>query len=284
VPDVHQWLTSYVADRYGKKDEYALKAWNEMLETVYNTNKQNGTFLCERPGFYDPKMAYRTSPIPDYDSKILEDALRNLLKCSDEFRKLDTYKFDLVNLTRQYISPLAFYWILDLKEAYSHNDLQRFLIVKNQFMSLISDFDLLLSSQKEYLLGRWIEDAKRWGENDQEKALYEWNARNIITMWGEKCTEGEFDDLNNYSYKQWAGMFSSYHSIRWSKFFDQIESDIRKHREWDRAPFLKASSLWEKSWSHERNTFSTITDGDPVEISRSLLEKYSPYYEQIKNK
>lgn len=282
VPDVQQWLNSYVEDRYGRKNEFALKAWKEMLETVYNTNKQTGTFLCERPGFYNPKMTYRTSPIPDYDNKVLEDALVNLLKCSDEFGNLDTYQFDVVNLTRQFISPLSYYWILELQDAYTYHDLKRFQTIEKQFMSLMSDFDLLLSTKREYLLGRWIDDATKWGDNDQEKALYEWNARNIITMWGEKCTEGEYDDLNNYAYKQWAGMFTGYHKIRWTKFFDQVEKDMRVGRKWDRAPFLEASCEWEKNWSHKRDTFSNVPSGNPVEISKSLLAKYGPYFDQIK--
>src|SRR6185312_5066325 len=70
LPDLKHWLGTYIADRYGKPNAFAGKAWDEMLETVYNSNKQTGTFLCERPGFYNPKLSYRTSPIPDYDNRV----------------------------------------------------------------------------------------------------------------------------------------------------------------------------------------------------------------------
>lgn len=277
IPNAEDWIKLYVSDRYGKKNEYAMKAWDEMLKTVYSTNKQTGTFLCERPGFFHPEMAYRTSPIPDYDQKMLGDALDNLLKCSVEFKNLDTYQFDVVNLTRQVISPLAYYWILELKDAYDRKDLKSFLKIKTQFIDLIKDFNILLSTRKEYLLGRWLEDAKSWGDTNDEKALYEWNARNLITLWGEKCTENQYDDLNNYAYKQWAGMFSDYHLVRWSKFFDEIEAGMRKHTSWDRAPFLDASCNWEKNWSYKRDTFPTVPSGDPVEVSAALWKKYAPF-------
>jgi alpha-N-acetylglucosaminidase len=277
VPDVNEWLSSYITDRYGKKNEYALKAWQGILKTVYNTHKQTGTFLCERPGFYNPKMAYRTSPVPDYDSKTLGNALENLLKCSNEFKNLDTYQFDVVNLTRQFISPLAYYLILELEDAYKKNDLNTFLKLKTRFINLIKDFDILLSTRKEYLLGIWLDDAKRWGETNQEKALYEWNARNIITLWGEKCTENQYDDLNNYAYKQWAGMFSGYHFIRWNEFFKEVEADIRNHKNWDRSSFFQSSCQWEKDWSHNKNIFPKIPKGNPVEISRTIWKKYSHY-------
>jgi alpha-N-acetylglucosaminidase len=276
-PDLDSWISAYAANRYGKKNEYAEQAWEEMLKTVYNTHKQTGTFLCERPGFYDKKMAYRTSPVPDYNTDTLNMALENLLKCSGEFKDVQSYQFDVVNLTRQVISPLAYYWILDLKDAYDKKDLDRFLKIKGQFLTLIKDFDILLSTRKEYLLGRWIEDAKRWGRSESERELYEWNARNLITLWGKNCTENQYDDLNNYAYKQWAGMFSDYHLVRWGKFFNEVEKAMKNNREFDRAPFLDASCKWEQQWSFGQNTFPVVPQGDPVEISRSIWEKYAPF-------
>lgn len=281
IPDVAQWLDGYVEDRYGKSNEYARKAWKGMLETVYNSNKQTGTFLCERPGFYNQKLAYRSSPKPDYDNNVLGEALANLLKCSDEFKNLDTYQFDVVNLTRQYLSPLGYYWILQLKDAYDKRDLDRFLKIKAEFLGLIKDFDVLLSTRKEYLLGRWIEDAKKWADTQSEKDLYEWNARNLITLWGEKCTEGEYDDLNNYAYKQWAGMFTSYHFVRWNKFFSDVETAMKKNENWDRAPFLKSSCEFEKNWSWQKNIFPEKPIGNPIEVSEKMYKKYWPFLSQL---
>lgn len=276
-PDVENWLNSYVENRYGTKNEFADKAWDGMLKTVYNTHKQTGTFLCERPGFYNSELSYRTSPIPDYDQQVLTQALGDLLKCADNFRDLDTYQFDLVNLTRQFISPLAYNWILELEDAYLNNDMGTFIRVKSQFTSLLLDFDLLLASRKEYLLGSWLEDAKRWGDTDEEKALYEWNARNIITLWGEECTEGQYDDLNTYAYKQWSGLFTDYHLVRWNRFFNEVEEAMKSNKEWDRSVFLESSCQWEKNWSLERNTFQSSPEGDPVKLSKYIWDKYLPY-------
>lgn len=277
IPETKEWLFKYIENRYGKKNEFAMKAWEGMLKTVYNSGKQTGTYLCERPGFYNPKLTYRTSPIPDYDPKILATSLDNLLNCSNDFKDLDTYQFDVVNLTRQVISPLAYYWILDLEKAYQKKDMTAFLKTKTQFINLIKDFDVLLSTKKEYLLGNWIESAKRWGVTKEEKNLYEFNARNIITLWGEKCTEGQFDDLNTYAYKQWAGMFTDYHLVRWTKFFDEVENSMKKGENWNRESFLASSCTWEKNWSHSNNTFSVIPKGDPIKISKEIFNKYLPF-------
>ncbi len=74
---------------------------------------------------------------------------------------------------------------------------------------MIEELDRLLASRKEYLLGEWIANAIRWAENEEERKLYQWNARNIITLWGTECTEGQFDDLNGYAQKQWSGLFKA---------------------------------------------------------------------------
>lgn len=281
--DIENWISDYSTNRYGKRNEFAQKAWNGMLRTVYNSHKQTGTFLCERPGFYSKEMTYRTSPVPDYDVDTLNMALENLLKASNELKTVDTYQFDVVNLTRQCLSPLAYYWILDLQDAYNKKDIDKFHKLKEKYLTLISDFDCLLSTRKEYLLGIWIEEAKSWGESDEEKSLYEFNARNLITLWGEKCTENQYDDLNNYAYKQWAGMFSDYHLVRWKSFFDEIETALINNKAWTRDSFLESSCLWEKSWSHNKNIFQSTPSGDPVEISGTIWEKYKPFLKKKEN-
>jgi len=279
--NVDNWISDYSTNRYGRKNKFAQKAWEEMLKTVYNSHRQTGTFLCERPGFYDKKMTYRTSLIPDYDIDTLNMALKNLLNCSNELKTIDAYQFDVVNLTRQCLSPLAYYWILDLQNAYDKKDIDKFLKLKEKYLTLIRDFDRLLSTRKEFLLGKWTEEAKRWGESDDEKALYEFNARNLITLWGEKCTENQYDDLNTYAYNQWAGMFSDYHLVRWTKFLEEVETALRNGKTWNRDSFLESSCQWEKSWSHNRNPFPSITSGDPVEISRTVWEKYAPFLSNV---
>ena len=50
---------------------------------------------------------------------------------------------------------------------------------------VIRDLDELLATNDEFLLGKWLEDAKRWGATDSERAKLEWNARRILTLWGQ---------------------------------------------------------------------------------------------------
>jgi alpha-N-acetylglucosaminidase len=56
VRDVKKWLSSYATKRFGVTNENVGKAWEGMLRTLYNTHKQIGTFLCERPVLCNPKL------------------------------------------------------------------------------------------------------------------------------------------------------------------------------------------------------------------------------------
>lgn len=39
----------------------------------------------------------------------------------------------------------------------------------NKFMVLIDDMDQILKSNKDYLVGVWIENAKQWGDHKEER-------------------------------------------------------------------------------------------------------------------
>jgi len=275
--DPSRWIRDYVIRRYGSIHPHAEKAWQYMLRTVYNTHNQTGTFLCERPGFYDPKLSYRSSPVPRYSQDTLAMALEELLGCADVYHRLETYRFDLVNLTRQVLSPLALTWIQELEKVYKEKDTVAIRKYRTLYLGLITDMDDLLATRKEYELGRWLESARSWGTTSDERGICLWDARNLITLWGGDCTEGEYDDLNNYALKQWSGMFRSYYLPRWTKFFDGLEKAVKEGKTWDRGNYYRESCKWEKSWSRGRETFPTTPKGEPIEKVKELWTKYRSY-------
>ena len=52
------------------------------------------------------------------------------------------------------------------------------------FLDILEDLDRILATNKNFLLGPWLESAKALATNSQERKLYEFNARNQITLWG----------------------------------------------------------------------------------------------------
>ncbi|MDE3054934.1 MAG: alpha-N-acetylglucosaminidase, partial [Gemmatimonadota bacterium] len=210
VPDVTSWTRAYVARRYGKADASAWAAWRILLGTAFNSAAQTGNFLAERPQFYMKGRAYRTGPVPPYDRRLLVRALDSLLAAAPALRGSDAYRYDVVNLTRQVLGELGLPLVNRVEAAYRAKNRTALLAAEGRVEALLRDLDTLVGTRREFLLGRWIADATRWGATGAERRLYEWNARNLVTLWGTKCTEGENDDLNLYAFKEWEGMFTSY--------------------------------------------------------------------------
>jgi alpha-N-acetylglucosaminidase len=275
IPDLGKWTRSYVTRRYGVANESAWNAWRQLLATAYRSAPQTGNFLAERPQFYRKDGSYRSEPIAPYDNKLLVAALDTLLDAAGALGANDAYRYDVVNLTRQVLGQLGLPLVNDVEAAFMRRDAAALKRSEQRVLRLLSDIDELLGTREEFLLGRWIADAKRWATNDSERRLYEWNARNLITLWGTKCTEGENDDLNLYAYKEWQGVFSSYFRPRWEEFFARLNRSIETNVPFDRAPFAAAMCAWETQWSRQTNAFPTRPQGDAIGVARRLRSKYA---------
>ncbi len=274
VPDLSQWTEDYVVRRYGVANASAWAAWRTLLATAYRSPAQTGTFLAERPGFYQAKVAYRSEPLPPYDNRQLAVALDSLLAAAPELGQSDAYRYDVVNLTRQLLGQLGLPKVNAVEAAYTARDSVALRQAESGVLALLQDLDELVGTREEFLLGRWIESARRWGTTDAERNLYEWNARNLITLWGRKCTEGQGDDLNLYAFKEWQGMFSGYFRPRWRAFFERLNRSLAEGTAFDRAPFAAESCEWEQAWSEGHDSFRTTAQGDPIAVSRRLFEQY----------
>ena len=274
VPPLNEWTQGYVSRRYGAPDASAWNAWQQLLATAYTSAAQTGNFLAERPGFHVKGTSYRSEPVAPYDRRLLAVALDTLLNAATALRSNDAYRYDVVNLTRQVLGQLGVPLVNQVQDAFTRKDRAALLASEQQVLSLLADLDELVGTREEFLLGRWIADAKRWGTTDAERRLYEWNARNLITLWGSKCTEGQNDDLNLYAYKEWQGMFSSYFRPRWQEFFSRLNRSLETSVPFDRAPFAADMCEWEKAWSRQTNSFPTKPKGDAISVARRLMREY----------
>jgi alpha-N-acetylglucosaminidase len=274
VPAVEEWTRGYVARRYGAPNAAAWSAWRLLLATAFRSAAQTGDFLAERPQFYARGTPYRSEPLAPYDARVLAEALDSLLAAAPALGSDDAYRYDVVNLTRQVLGQLAVPFVTDVQDAFARRDSAALHAAETRVLGLLRDLDELVGTREEFLLGRWIADARRWGRTDAERRLYEWNARNLVTLWGERCTEGQNDDLNLYAYKEWQGMFASYFLPRWEAFFARLDSALAAGEPFDRAPFAAASCEWERAWSRRTGAFPTRPEGDAVAVARRLARKY----------
>ena len=79
----------------------------------------------------------------------------------------------------------------------------------------------------DFTLENWIQASRNVlaGADEQEKDLFEFNARALITTWGEY--QNSEDCLLDYSNRQWAGLTESYCLKRWEDFVRRYRDSLK---------------------------------------------------------
>ncbi|MBM4089690.1 MAG: hypothetical protein FJ276_09720, partial [Planctomycetes bacterium] len=109
---------------------------------------------------------------------------------------------------------------------------------------------------------------ERWGTNDAEQAIFQWNARRVLTLWGEG------PEIDDYARKEWSGLIAGYYLPRWQRLFDELAACLRDDRPFDENAFQADLRKWMAAWSDGRETYPTQPRGDSVAVARRLWEKY----------
>ena len=62
----------------------------------------------------------------------------------------------------------------------------------------MDDLERLLATNENWMLGPWLERAKFWGklEDNKNDWVWEFNARNQITLWGPKVIQNIFTEFS----------------------------------------------------------------------------------------
>lgn len=269
---LESWLNDYAHRRYGQVNPDAEAAWQILRKTVYQGNKTEGTpesIISARPTF--EKDGHRTLTTLAYKPADLLPAWDHFIKAADRLKNSDGFRYDLVDVTRQVLANHANELQQQCARAYKANDIKAFQQASQQFLTLIDDMDRLLATRTDFLLGRWLESAKAWGQTPGEKALYEKDARDLVTLWGDKNSP-----LHDYSNRQWSGLLKSFYKPRWQEFFARTVTAMNQKKTVDTAAFEQHSKDWEWQWVNNHETYPTTAQGNPVEIAKVMYQHYRP--------
>lgn len=268
---IPEW-TEYLADqRTGIVDATAREAWKLIVDSIYVDKSTPGQacYINSRPSFGRTKSYYGNARLL-YNNKHLADAIEMLLSVDG---KNNAYAFDLTNLTRQMLSN----YFGDLKAgyeaAYDAKDREKMNTISAEMIEVIDDVDRMVGTQSYFLVGKWINDARAWGINDEEKNYFEENARNLLTTW----SDGDML-LNDYASRTWNGLVGTMYKVRWEKFFAAVNACMDEGAEWDDEHYQSFSddvTAFEKSWWDDRiGSFPSEPVGNSKEIATELFNKY----------
>jgi alpha-N-acetylglucosaminidase len=261
--DLVEWVGNYSRHRYGRAHDDARAAWAILADTVYTAPHRTRS-IVERVPTLGPCRG-----LPPYQNASLARAWRHLLNAADELGAADPFRFDLVNVARQVLVNHAETLRQEAVGAYRSKDVNALQQSSQRFLHLLADVDDLLATREEFLLGRWLEDASRWGETDHARSKFEWNARRVLTLWGEGPA------IDDYACKHWAGMIRGYYMRRWRRFFDELTASLNAGNSFDEKAFHLELRRWMNAWSSERAAFAVEPRGESVAVAARLWEKYA---------
>lgn len=259
-PDLNAWIRQYVLHRYGRAGDGSLRAWEQLLPTVYAGRGRYSPVTNRKPSLGEA---------PSLNNVPVMGAWQALLEDAEELGGIDTYRYDLVHIARQALSNHASVLHRRAIAAWRAKDAPGFQQAARKFLDLLQDMDELLATRREFLLGCWLEDAKRWGNNDTERAILEWNARRVLTLWGDG------PKIDDYARKEWSGLISGYYLPRWERFFDELLLCLEQNRRFDEKAFDANLRPWMTKWSGGRETYPAEPQGDSVAVARRLWQKYA---------
>lgn len=268
--ELDNWLQQYILNRYGSVNTHTVKAWQVLKQTVYNgKDVRDGpeSIITGRPTFDSATVWTKTKL--NYQRKDLLPAWDEMMQAIAANGKSDGFNYDLVDLSRQalanYARPLQIKWV----KAYQDKNTADFEKYTTQYLGLISDMDALLATRKDFLLGVWLADARNCGTTLSEKAVYERNARDLITLWGD-----EKSPLHEYSCRQWSGLLNDFYKVRWERFFALAKQALKDGRQMDMQAFNTSISAWEWQWVNTQKNYPVTTRGNSIVVARQLYQKY----------
>ncbi|CAH0560993.1 unnamed protein product [Brassicogethes aeneus] len=268
--DKKEWVEGYIRRRYGQSNKTLVKSWSILMETIYNYK-----LLFKIRGHYaisiTPKLNFETWAW--YKSTDLHEAWKGFIESADDFKDSQGFLHDLVDITRQSLQVYGDYYYEKLKKDFKNKDLHSFNESSSKFLELFPDLQDILASNKDFLLGNWIRDAKVCANNShnlQDEKLYEYNARNQITLWGPG---GEILD---YANKQWAGVIDEYFERRWVMFIEYAMKVLRDNDHLNK-DYIKTKIFKEveEAFTFDTREVPTKPKGNTIEIAKQIHEKWS---------
>lgn len=231
--DIKAWLKAYVMRRYGTDDENILKVWDILCDTVYKSELNMlgqgapESILNARPALAVNAASTWGNAVIGYDKKELKKALELFMKSYDELKNTSGYYYDAVTMSLQVLSNE----IQDIHErmsaAFIAKDIEKFKEYSNEFLKCASTMEKVASTSKYYLLGDWINQAKRLanGCDDFTCDRYEMNAKALVTTWGA-YNQAEIGGLHDYSNRQWSGLIGDFYIKRWQMWIDNRLAEL----------------------------------------------------------
>jgi alpha-N-acetylglucosaminidase len=136
-------------------------------------------------------------------------------------------------------------------------------------LGLLRDLDELLATRREFLLGIWLADSRKFGQTPEEKDRCERGARELLTTWTSR------DNITDYANRQWAGLVGTFYFSRWQTWLEALQSSLASGEAINVDAIRARIRDGELAWTARHDPYPTEPSGETLAVSRRLFEKYS---------
>jgi alpha-N-acetylglucosaminidase len=270
------WTASYVLRRYGASDPHALAAWDVLIHTAYDIRVDQVVFNSERDAaqesLFDAQPDLRANRASNwspegmrYDAAEFARALPRMLQVAPALRASATYRYDLIDIARQTLANQSRVLLPRIRTAYGDKDRRQFEALTQCWLGLMDLQDRLLASDASFLLGRWLARVQPWASSPSERARLEFDARSILTIWGDRQASEEAG-LHDYGNKDWAGLTRDYYRMRWQRYFGSLDESLRTGEAPEPIDWFALGD----EWSHETHRYPDAPTGDGYALAAEV--------------
>eukprot|EP00475_Leptophrys_vorax_P018494 TRINITY_DN2529_c0_g1_i1.p1 TRINITY_DN2529_c0_g1~~TRINITY_DN2529_c0_g1_i1.p1 ORF type:complete len:618 (-),score=137.25 TRINITY_DN2529_c0_g1_i1:562-2142(-) len=281
APDLDSWVRSFVARRYGIKDVDSSEltpvfaAWKVLQDRVYDCNTPASmgipkSLIVLRPTLPSRVRRYFMPTVPCHNTSDLILVLEMFLEAPPILQGQKQFRYDIVDVTRQILSDLFIPAQENFGNSfYAKTGLEVLRRNGRWVLDIIKAMEKVLATHEGFLLGNWIEAAKASTNHSATSLIFQFNARNQLTLWGP---DGQISD---YASKQWSGLVGTYYLPRWKLFVEEVEKAYRSGTNFDQQKYRQlVLETVEKPWQYSQDKFPTVAHGDSFSECSEVFKKF----------
>ncbi|WP_274557700.1 alpha-N-acetylglucosaminidase [Streptomyces spiramyceticus] len=267
--DREEWFQGYADLRYGGRDAEARAAFAALRDTAYRITNRDGrphdSVFASRPSVFATSGTYYATRAPSYDLAAFDKAFGALIGVREPLRGSDAYRYDLTDLGRQALANRSWHLLPQLKAAYRRKDVKTFRALSSLWLKLMRLSEDMTGCHRAFLLGPWIEDAKRLAPTEDEAEQLERTARVLVTTWADRPS-ADGGRLANYANRDWQGLIGDFHLPQWQAYLEELEDALVAKR----APKAFDWYAVEEPWTRERKAYPLRPPNDAYRTARRV--------------
>ena len=226
------FLREYTYARYGVESEESIALWKRLFVKFYNDDTVeycHESGLLARPAPDTDRVCHWAGAVSVEDDTELYHLTEALLRLYPECKERESYRMDLIALTRQLIANRSWAYIYGFQNAYLTKDEKSFAQNATRFLALFDLQSNVMKHDPKWNLKTHLEKAEKSGCSAKEKRWLVQTSKRLITLWGDELSSVE---LHDYAAREYPEMLSLFYRPRWKKYIDSLYTALKTQQPW----------------------------------------------------